>query len=232
MLIVKSPDGSMRVFDLYGEDVSIGRESSQDMQLAHVSVSREHALLSWERGGYGIADINSHNGVYLNGEQVQARRALSCGDVVQLGGFELIYVDGPLPKRFAKLDIDNLQRWYAVTANTADNATHQISPAQMKRLLSARRLMEGAMLRLEGGDSIALEEEEWRIGRGADVPLKGFFVGALEAIVSWNGQNHVLKRCGRLFSVKINGKAIRNAALEHGDVITIGNNTLSYEVLE
>ena len=42
MLIVKQPEGEMRVFDLYGEDVAIGRDRAQDMQLAHQSLSLIH----------------------------------------------------------------------------------------------------------------------------------------------------------------------------------------------
>ena len=83
MLIVKNPDGEMRVFDLYGEDVTIGRERGQDMQLSHSSISREHARVSWEHGGYGIADLGSHNGVYLNGNRIDGRLSLETGDVVQ-----------------------------------------------------------------------------------------------------------------------------------------------------
>ena len=43
MLIVQNPEGENRVFDLYGEDITIGRERGHDMQLAHPSVSRDHA---------------------------------------------------------------------------------------------------------------------------------------------------------------------------------------------
>ena len=229
MLIVKGPEGPMRVFDLYGEDVWIGRDAIRDMQLAHVSVSREHATLTWAQGGYGIADSASHNGVYLNGEQVHERRALENGDVIQLGSFELIYVDGELPKRFAKLDPASLERWYAVGATTSPSTTRQISTGQMKRLLSARRLMESAML-TAGGDVISLEDREWSIGRDADIPLSGWFTAALEARIVWNGQNHVLQRHGRWRAIKVNGLSVRSATLENGDTITIGRNTLSYEV--
>jgi pSer/pThr/pTyr-binding forkhead associated (FHA) protein len=186
--------------------------------------------LTWAQGGYGIADAASHNGVYLNGEQVHERRTLGNGDVIQLGSFELIYVDGELPKRFAKLDPTSLERWYAVGATTSSFTTRQISTGQMKRLLSARRLMEGAMLTVVGGRVIALEDTEWGIGRDADIPLSGWFMAALEARIVWNGQNHVLQRHGRWRAIQINGLSIRSATLENGDTITIGRNTLSYEV--
>ena len=83
MLIVQNPDGDSRVFDLYGEDITIGREYGQDLQLTHPSVSREHATLTWKAGGYEIADTGSHNGVYVNSERVTASNSddhgTSCG---------------------------------------------------------------------------------------------------------------------------------------------------------
>ena len=232
MLIVKNPDGEMRVFDLYGEDVTIGRERGQDMQLSHASVSREHARVSWEHGGYGIADLGSHNGVYVNGNRVDGRLSLETGDVVQLGHFEMIYVDGELPDRFAKLKVSSLQRWYAVGANTPSDSTHQLSTHQMKRLLSARLLMESGVITGDNRETIELEDKVWSLGRGADIPLSGLLISKQEATISWNGQNHVVARCSRLRALKVNGIRIKTANLEHGDILTIGQNQLNYEVRE
>ena len=230
MLIVKQPEGEMRVFDLYGEDVLIGRNRAQDMQLAHQSVSRDHAVVTWEHGGYGIADTGSHNGVYVNGDRVEGRCTLSNGDVVQIGHFELIYLDGKPPRRFAKLDVNSLQRWYPLGTGTQDNSTRHLSTAQMKRLLSARRLLEGARIVSEGCEPIELEDKDWLIGRRGDIPVSGWFLQSKQATISWNGQNHVLRQFSRFSSVRINGQKVRSCTLESGDIIQVGKNQLNYEV--
>ena len=40
LLIVQTLDGEHRVFELYGEDIVIGRERGRDLQLAHARTCR------------------------------------------------------------------------------------------------------------------------------------------------------------------------------------------------
>ena len=177
MLIVQNPDGDSRVFDLYGEDITVGREYGHDLQLTHPSVSREHASLTWKAGGYEIADVGSHNGVYVNGERVTEKQLLNSGDLVQLGHFEVIYISGQIPARFQKLNIPTMQRWYGVAAQASSDSTHQLSSTQMKRLLAARVVLErGQLVDSEGADW-KLEDQHWEIGRNATIPVSGLWVG-------------------------------------------------------
>jgi len=232
MLIVKQPEGEMLVFDLYGEDVSIGRDRAQDMQLAHQSVSRDHAMLTWENGIYGISDNGSHNGVFINGNRIESRSHLKNGDVVQIGHFELIYLDGQPPRRFAKLDIHSLQRWYPLGSEVQDNSTRHLSSAQMQRLLGARRFLEGARLVAPDSSTFDLEDKDWVIGRRGDIPISGWFFSSTQAAIHWNGQNHVVRQMGRFRQFRVNGQKVRSCTLEPGDTITIGKHIFCYEVLE
>ena len=230
MLIVNTPDGEPRVFDLFGEDVSIGRDRVHDMQLAHASVSRAHAAVVWSGGHYAIQDKGSHNGVFVNEARIEGQQALESGDVIQIGHFELIYVDGALPKRFAKLDVHSMQRWYILGADTHDGSTHQLSKAKMNRLLRARRLLEGGSLVDAEGNVTSLDDREWVLGRGADVPIGSVLTSPTAARVSWNGQNHVLRRTGGWQPIKVNGTKVSSCTLEDGDIISIGSSTVTYEV--
>lgn len=230
MLIVNTPEGDPRVFELYGEDVSIGRDRIHDMQLADASVSRLHAAVVWSGGRYTIEDRGSHNGVFVNEDRVEAGRRLENGDVIQIGNFELIYLSGTPPKRFAKLDIPSMQRWYVLGSDTQDESTHQLSRAKMNRLLSARRMLEDGCLVDADGEVIPLGDKEWSLGRGADVPMGGVFTSRRAAVLSWNGQNHVLRRTGGWQSVAVNGTKVVSCTLEQGDIISIGSSTVTYEV--
>ena len=153
--------------------MSIGRDRIHDMQLADASVSRLHAAIVWSGGRYTIEDRGSHNGVFVNEDRVEAGRRLENGDVIQIGNFELIYLSGTPPKRFAKLDIPSMQRWYVLGSDTQDESTHQLSRAKMNRLLSARRMLEDVAGRCDG-EVIPLGDKEWSLGRGADVPMSVF----------------------------------------------------------
>jgi pSer/pThr/pTyr-binding forkhead associated (FHA) protein len=232
-LIVQSPDGEHRVFDLYGEDVSMGRDHGAELQLNHPSVSRLHAEITWSSGAYSVADADSHNGVYVNRKRVSTPQELSNGDLMRLGRFELIYISGEIPRRFHKLNIPTLQRWYTIQTVTSSDSTHQLSEGMMKRLLDARRFLEGGTLVSET-DSESKEwelgETTWTIGRGDEIPVNGWFVGSAVASLLWNGRNHVLQRTGGMRAMKVNGKGLQVCTLEPGDIIDIGNSRHRYEV--
>jgi pSer/pThr/pTyr-binding forkhead associated (FHA) protein len=230
MLIVQNPEGENRVFDLYGEDITIGRERGHDMQLAHASVSRDHAQVAWRAGGYAIVDVGSHNGIYVNGKRLEESQQLTSGDVVRIGRYELVYVDGEVPSRFKKLNVPAMDRWYTVDLQVGSDSTHHLTSGQMKRLLAARVMLECGVLTNEDDQVWQLEDKDWSIGRGAAVPLSGWFMGRNVAEILWNGQNHVLERRSAARSVVVNGTSIRVCTLEAGDCIVIGTNRFTYEV--
>jgi general secretion pathway protein A len=74
----------------------IGRTTDNDLQIDSKFVSRHHAQLVTTQDGTMLEDLNSTNGVYLNGKRVR-RHKLAQGDVVRIGMHELTYfrVDSP-----------------------------------------------------------------------------------------------------------------------------------------
>ena len=66
----------------------IGRSRSNDLCLDSPFVSRHHAALVQGDRGYYLSDLNSVNGVFLNGTQVRQTH-VGDGDVVTVGPFRL-----------------------------------------------------------------------------------------------------------------------------------------------
>lgn len=63
----------------------IGRSTSADLPLDHVSVSRKHAeLVPLEEGGWLLKDLGSRNGTTVNGQLI-AERILHDGDQIGIG---------------------------------------------------------------------------------------------------------------------------------------------------
>ncbi len=67
-------------------DVVVGRHSEADIRLPMPDVSRRHCRLQFVEGLWQVVDLNSLNGVFVNGEQV-LQAALNHGDVMRIGGF-------------------------------------------------------------------------------------------------------------------------------------------------
>ncbi len=71
-------------------EYAIGRDEDVALSIPDASVSRRHALISRKWGGMAIADLNSKNGTYVNGERVR-EKLLSDGDQVTVGSVKLLY---------------------------------------------------------------------------------------------------------------------------------------------
>ncbi|HKS29432.1 MAG TPA: sigma 54-interacting transcriptional regulator [Pyrinomonadaceae bacterium] len=84
-------------FALTGEEVSIGRDASNQLCINDHSVSRQHCLIRKEAGLFKIIDLESFNGTFVNGVPV-GEQPLAHGDQVALGRalflFLLYEIDG------------------------------------------------------------------------------------------------------------------------------------------
>lgn len=73
------------VFELDKDDVSLGRDVSNDIVINDAEVSRRHARFTRQGTGYALEDRGSTNGTFVNGQRVSGRRALSNGDAIGIG---------------------------------------------------------------------------------------------------------------------------------------------------
>ena len=73
------------------QELTIGRDVKNDIQLDGLQISNRHARLLQTGGGIVIEDQNSTNGVYVNGQKI-SRQQITPADAVQIGSF-LIRVD-------------------------------------------------------------------------------------------------------------------------------------------
>lgn len=65
--------------------VTIGRRRENDLILTDLSVSRNHAQLSFNKGQLVIEDLNSANGVYVNNKKIDDPCPLKVGDEIIIG---------------------------------------------------------------------------------------------------------------------------------------------------
>jgi hypothetical protein len=79
--------------ELANESVVLGRSRECDITLDDPNVSRRHAEIRREDGAYWIVDLNSTNGVEVNGERVDRAR-LANADTIVIGKTELKFEHG------------------------------------------------------------------------------------------------------------------------------------------
>ncbi len=77
--------------------VIIGRTSDNDLQVDSRFVSRHHCQIVTGVDGSVIEDLNSTNGIFVQGKRVR-RYNLNDGDIVVIGKHEIMYVDERLAR--------------------------------------------------------------------------------------------------------------------------------------
>ncbi len=81
-------NGEDRTVPLTGGRTRLGRGSDNDVILSDVSVSRYHAEILREPGGWIVHDLKSTNGVEVNRVPVE-KAPLRAGDLLTIGSFEI-----------------------------------------------------------------------------------------------------------------------------------------------
>ncbi len=80
--------------ELVREEIKIGREPSNEVRLADLTVSRVHARVWREQGNhFKIEDLKSTNGVLINGHRLTTPVQLADGDEIKIGAYELTFSD-------------------------------------------------------------------------------------------------------------------------------------------
>ncbi|HEX9081235.1 MAG TPA: FHA domain-containing protein, partial [Holophagaceae bacterium] len=78
----------VREFEIVDNEVHMGRELDNTLRLPDPSISRHHCVVRKVAGGYEIQDLQSSNGVLVNGNRVQSS-PLRDGDRITLGQVQL-----------------------------------------------------------------------------------------------------------------------------------------------
>lgn len=73
--------------------MTIGRGGAVTVALTDASVSRRHALVEWKDGAWGVQDLGSVNGTYLNGRRISQRAMLANGDSLKIGSVLCTFAD-------------------------------------------------------------------------------------------------------------------------------------------
>lgn len=105
-------DGTVQEIQM-GQEITIGRAYSNLLRLEGEEMSRVHAIIYRRGADYILRDLDSKNGVYLNGQKI-VNSLIDSGDQIQVGKYVLIF-DPP-----EDFDMTGFLRRH----NLADGETH------------------------------------------------------------------------------------------------------------
>ena len=92
-LDIRQPDKPPRIVALELDEIIIGRAPEVHLQVLSAELSRVHMRIHRSRQGWRLEDLDSRNGLYLNGHLIHAA-ILRDGDLIQVGDVEFHFEAG------------------------------------------------------------------------------------------------------------------------------------------
>ncbi len=86
-LVIQDDEGKTTVVPLIRDEITIGRKEGNTIRLTERNVSRRHARIQRSNGSVAIEDLDSYNGILVNGTRIQGKVDLSEADRVQIGDY-------------------------------------------------------------------------------------------------------------------------------------------------
>ncbi len=96
-LIQSSADPAINQWPLSAPVTTIGRDATCGVTLTDASVSRVHAQITRQPSGYFVTDLQSSNGVTVNGQRLEGPVQVFAGDVIAVGDCLLRFEEANAP---------------------------------------------------------------------------------------------------------------------------------------
>ena len=214
-------------FNLDKDENRVGRAADCEIVVDNMGVSRHHCSVVREGENWVVVDQGSNNGTFVNGKRVDGQYTLKNKERIVLGKHRLEFDE------FGTANPTAAQQ--SAGGGGGSEMTMFVDPEQMKKMQEELKRGGQTMVLsiLQGGREIKVQlvKQETIIGKipGADVPVKGLFVKAIQAKVIKSDSGHRIVSMGGFRSVKVNGRKVSDATLNAGDMIQVAGVVLSYK---
>ena len=120
------------------ERISVGRTGDNDIVLDHPLVSRYHALIEKMGTRFRLKDLNSTNGVFVNGVHIENESWLTDGDTITIGATDFVLSGSNLQRQAEfglQLEAQNINQYVTKELNLLKNIGLMIKPMEFVALV-------------------------------------------------------------------------------------------------
>ncbi|MCA9558255.1 MAG: FHA domain-containing protein, partial [Myxococcales bacterium] len=228
-LVIEDDEGTTHVVPLIRDEITIGRQEGNTIRLTERNVSRRHARLvrtgDTDSPTVLVEDLDSFNGLKLNGDRVSSKCTMRPGDLIQIGDYSLaLRVDQPSDKESRDTEIS-----MGPPAGLDDVATqlHRVEDEVLPADEQGKLVVVSSNL---AGTTYALDRREVIIGRTDenDVVVNHRSISRNHAKVIYRDGTFTIIDLASSNGVKVNGEDFGTASMVNGDIIELGHVKLRY----
>ena len=198
------------------DTVTIGRGSDNDIVLDDSSVSRHHARITRRNGSYYVEDLDSTNGITIDGVPADGNQ-IKQGTVVKLGKVE-IGVGSPMPKN------NNPEEENAVEAEVSKSFEQTYLGKPQPNRVGWLTMNSGE----NAGDVFYLNAGANVLGRDSKngIVINDSYVSGVHCEFKIENNEVTLFDLGSTSGTKVNEKVLTGRPLNPGNSVTIGDTEL------
>ena len=235
--VVIAPGENDRRFSLgkVSGEIVIGRNKKANLQLQHITVSREHAIFNVET--LVIRNRSSKEDTMLVNGKAATEATIKSFDRIQIGVFQLIYLGSELSdeqRLHNKTPVEQLPS-FTTKGSQREGATFIMDEEKMQEMQRVTELLKKAHIQSMKSDDLFwhLNDRSWTIGKGADIPIGGWFTSSRIAVIEWTGKHHQIVKSGMsAVSITRDNQEISvdksGVELQENDQIVVGKYLFSY----
>jgi pSer/pThr/pTyr-binding forkhead associated (FHA) protein len=211
-LILSRSDGPLQEFTLNKPLVTLGRATTNDIVLVGGRVSRNHARIKCTPNEIILIDLNSANGIWVNGQRITETK-IRAGDAFEISGSLLQFL-APAPDTREEATLINSESELELTLNQM-TVPISLNDTSLPRLVvhAPDRTWE-----------LLLADDSYTIGRtaGNNLALDYTKISRNHARVYRKGGKFILHDLQSTNGTLVNGDRIEQLVLQNGDTFQVG----------
>lgn len=220
-LVIEDDEGKTTVVPLIRDEVTIGRQEGNTIRLTERNVSRRHARLL--RNGESasptilVEDLESYNGVRINGDRIHGKCRVQPGDLIQIGDYALalrldqkVESEPPQPAEFESMP----------------TAVHQVD-ASLPAQEHGRMVVISSNL---AGEIFHLNRRELVVGRSIenDLVVNHRSISRNHARIVYREGGFTIIDLASSNGVRVNATEFGTHSLVNGDIVELGHVKLRF----
>lgn len=205
----------------------VGRAADNDVVIDNAGVSGEHALISRAGDAFFIEDMNSTNGVFLNGKRI-SREQIHYGDEITIHKHKLKFTAVNLSTDAVVLDTTTM----APSIN--QNQTMEVDVSQLQAMMQLQQARVPYLQQTSGelsGHKWMLSKQHFWVGKGVDCDLRvtGWFTPKVIAKISRQSDGYYLVSENKWSKIRLNGMPVSGLVkLQNRDRLQVSGIALTF----